>query len=150
LTEPAFRADLFFRLAVVRLEMPPLRERSDDLPALARHLVATLAQKHGLAAPPLTPDAVSALRSHRWPGNVRELRNVLERALVLRGSEPIRQSDLGLSQAAPSPIASRDEIERERVVEALRQTHGNREHAARLLGVSVRTLYYRLSRLGLG
>jgi len=149
LSEPAFRSDLYFRLAVVRLEIPPLRERSDDIPVLARQLLATLARKHGVAAPALTPDALDALRAHRWPGNVRELRNVLERALVLRGAEPIRASDIAV-QTTPSPIASRDDVEKERVLEALRQAHGNREQAARFLGVSVRTLYYRLSHLGLG
>ena len=149
LTEPAFRSDLYFRLAVVRLEIPPLRERIDDIPILARQLLASLARKHGVAVPPLTPEATNALREHRWPGNVRELRNVLERALVLRGAEPIRATDVAV-ETSPSPIASRDELEKERVLEALRQAHGNREEAARFLGVSVRTLYYRLSRLGLG
>ena len=142
------RSDLLFRIAVVRLEMPPLRERLDDIPILARHLLTRLAAKHGVAAPQLTADALEALSRHRWPGNVRELRNVLERAVVLRGAEPIRPSDLAILPAGVQ-VTTRDEAEKERVVEALRQAHGNRESAAQLLGVSVRTLYYRLSRLGL-
>lgn len=150
LADGDFRSDLYFRLAVVRLEIPPLRERADDIPHLARHLLARLATKHGAAVPPLTDGALDALRQHRWPGNVRELRNVLERALVLRGAEPIRASDLALAPAAQSLHASLDEVEKERVLEALRQAHGNRETAAKLLGVSIRTLYYRLQRLGLG
>jgi DNA-binding NtrC family response regulator len=149
LSDGGFRSDLYFRLAVVRLDIPPLRERADDIPSIAQHLLARLATKHGLAVPALKSDALDALRRHRWPGNVRELRNVLERALVLRGSEPIRLADLALTPAASALTASHDEVEKERVLEALRQAHGNRESAARLLGVSVRTLYYRLSRLGL-
>jgi DNA-binding NtrC family response regulator len=149
LNDGRFRSDLYFRLAVVKLDIPPLRERIDDIPIIAGHLLATLARKHGVAVPDLTADAAAALRQHRWPGNVRELRNVLERALVLRGAEPIRSADLDVETGA-SPILSREESEKERVIEALRQAHGNREQAARLLGVSVRTLYYRLSRLGLG
>ena len=149
LSDGGFRSDLYFRLAVVRLEIPPLRERTDDIPAIAQHLLTRLATKHGLAVPALKSDALEALRRHRWPGNVRELRNVLERALVLRGAEPIRASDLALTPAAATLAASHDEVEKERVLEALRQAHGNREHAAKLLGVSVRTLYYRLNRLKL-
>lgn len=149
LADGSFRSDLYFRLAVVRLEIPPLRERVDDIAPIARHLTARLATKHGLAVPMMTAEAMDALRQHRWPGNVRELRNVLERALVLRGSEPIRASDLALNPATPALAASHEEVEKERVLEALRQAHGNREHAAKLLGVSVRTLYYRLNRLGL-
>jgi DNA-binding NtrC family response regulator len=149
LSDGGFRSDLYFRLAVVRLDIPPLRERADDIPSIAQHLLARLATKHGLAVPALKSDALDALRRHRWPGNVRELRNVLERALVLRGAEPIRAADLALAPAAATLAASHDEVEKERVLEALRQAHGNREHAATLLGVSVRTLYYRLNRLKL-
>jgi DNA-binding NtrC family response regulator len=150
LADGTFRSDLYFRLAVVRFDMPPLRERIDDIPQIARHLLTLLARKHGVAVPSLTNEAIDAMRAHRWPGNVRELRNVLERALVLRGAEPIRASDLALTPRAHSLAASHDEVEKERVLEALRQAHGNRESAARLLGISVRTLYYRLNRLGVG
>jgi DNA-binding NtrC family response regulator len=150
LTDGSFRSDLYFRLAVVRLEIPPLRERVDDIPSLAHHLLAHLAARHGIAVPEVTSDALDALRRHRWPGNVRELRNVMERALVLRGAEPIRVSDLALAPALAAVSVSHDDVEKERVLEALRQAHGNRERAAALLGLSVRTLYYRLNRLGLG
>jgi len=150
LSDGSFRSDLYFRVAVVRLEIPPLRERLDDIPPVARHLLQRLAQKHGVAVPELTREAIDALKTHTWPGNVRELRNVLERALVLRGAEPIRPADLAITTPAPTLGRSHDEVEKERIVEALRQTHGNRERAAQLLGVSVRTLYYRLNRLGLG
>jgi DNA-binding NtrC family response regulator len=149
LSDGSFRSDLYFRIAVVRLDLPPLRERLDDIAPIAQRLIQRLARKHGVAVPELTRGAIDALVAHPWPGNVRELRNVLERALVLRGSEPVREADLLLTPGSPSLAQSHDEVERERILEALRQTHGNREQAARLLGVSVRTLYYRLNRLGL-
>lgn len=142
----AFRSDLYFRLAVVTLDLPPLRERVDDIPKIATELLARLARRHGLGTPSLTPDAAAALREYSWPGNVRELRNALERALVLRGNEPVRADDLGLVHGTLTLADSHAEVEKDRILEALRQTHGNREAAARLLGVSVRTLYYRLRR----
>jgi len=150
----SFRQDLYFRLAVVPLELPPLRERPGDVAMLASHLVGQLAARHRVTASPLEADALAALERHDWPGNVRELRNVLERALVVRGGAPIRVQDLAL--AAPGSPAGggvpldRDAREREAVLEALRRAGGNREEAARLLGVSVRTLYYRLRRFGIG
>jgi DNA-binding NtrC family response regulator len=149
-----FRQDLYFRLAVVPLDLPPLRERPGDIGLLARHLVEQLAARHRVTASPLEPDALAALERHGWPGNVRELRNVLERALVVRGGAPIRTQDLSLAAGGTSPGGGvpldRDVREREAVLEALRRAGGNREEAARLLGVSVRTLYYRLRRFGIG
>jgi DNA-binding NtrC family response regulator len=155
-TSGNFRQDLYFRLAVVTIHLPPLRERTADIQVLARHLVATLAARHRVAVPELTSAALSALESYRWPGNVRELRNVLERAVVVRGGECIRPEDLALpvSVAAGSEVVGgipldRDVREREVLFEALRRAGGNREEAARLLEVSVRTLYYRLRRYGI-
>ena len=150
----SFRQDLFFRLAVVAVQLPPLRERAGDVPSLARHLVAVLAGRHRVATPELTPGALAALSRHAWPGNVRELRNVLERAVVVRGGEPVRAEDLALAESAPpaagGPVPLDREVrEREAVLEALRRAAGNREEAAALLGVSVRTLYYRLRRFGI-
>ncbi len=151
----AFRSDLYFRLAVVTVELPPLRARAGDVPVLAAHFLTTLAARHGTAVPELTASALALLERHPWPGNVRELRNVLERAVVVRGGAPVRPEDLALpadSAAAGAAGVSldRDVREREAVLEALRQAGGSREEAARLLGVSVRTLYYRLRRFGIG
>ncbi len=146
--EGGFRQDLFFRLAVVVVNVPPLRERPDDVPLLARHFAARLAARHGVPVPSLTDEALAALSAHAWPGNVRELRNVLERAVVVRGGAPIRAADLGLAPAA-APL-DRAHREREALLAALRRTGGKREEAAKLLGISVRTLYYRLKQWGIG
>lgn len=146
-----FRQDLFFRLAVVVVNLAPLRERPEDIPLLARHFATRLAARHRVPVPELTGDAVAALSAHKWPGNVRELRNVLERAVVVRGGEPIRAVDLALSGGSPAS-ASLDRVHREReaLLAALRRTGGRREEAAALLGISVRTLYYRLKQWGIG
>jgi len=148
----SFRQDLFFRLAVVVVHVPPLRDRPGDIPLLARHFAARLAARHGVKVPELADDALAALAGHDWPGNVRELKNVLERAVVVRGGESIRAADLGLvasSSSAASPL-DRTHREREALLAALRRTGGRREEAARLLGISVRTLYYRLKQWGIG
>jgi DNA-binding NtrC family response regulator len=123
---------------------------------LTRHLVAELAARHHLPVPELDPAVFAALQRHRWPGNVRELRNVLERALIVRAGAAIRAEDVTPAiVAAPSageggamPL-DREVREREALLEALRRAGGNRDEAARLLDVSVRTLYYRLRRFGI-
>lgn len=146
-----FRQDLFFRLAVVVVNLSPLRERPLDVPLLASHFVDRLAARHRVPVPRLTDEALAALAAHPWPGNVRELRNVLERAVVVRGGEPIRAADLALaSPAASSSSLDRSHREREALLAALRRTGGRRDEAARLLGISVRTLYYRLKQWGIG
>jgi DNA-binding NtrC family response regulator len=148
-----FRQDLFFRLAVVVVRVPPLRERPGDVPLLARHLASRLAARHRVPVPEMTAEALAALAAHPWPGNVRELRNVVERAVVVRGGEPIRPSDLALAPAGAVPGApplDRAHREREALLAALERTGGRREEAARLLGISVRTLYYRLKQWGIG
>jgi DNA-binding NtrC family response regulator len=149
-----FRRDLYFRLAVFPVHLPPLRERPGDIPVLAHHLVAELAARHGVPAPELSPAALETMARHAWSGNVRELRNVLERAVVVRGGEMLRPEDLALAEPASGEAGAsvpleRDARDREMLLEALRRAAGNREEAARLLGVSVRTLYYRLHRFGI-
>lgn len=145
-----FRSDLYYRLAVVSLRLPPLRERLDEIAPLAGHLVLTLARRHRLPPVELEPDAVDALKRYDWPGNVRELRNVLERAVVLRAGAPIRAADVEVDAAAPAALKRWEQSsEKETILDALRRAGGNRDQAARHLGVSVRTLYYRLRRLGL-
>jgi len=157
-----FRQDLYYRLDVIELKMPALRERREDIPELARHLMARLAAAQGRPGLGLTREAVEALMGYGFPGNVRELENILERACALCEGEAIGGADLGLSPetgAAPGEAGGGaamplqdylDRLEREAILAALEQTAGNKTAAARLLGVTFRSLRYRLERLGLG
>jgi two-component system response regulator AtoC len=142
--EGSFREDLFYRLAVVRLEVPPLRERLDDLPLLAGQILIRLNAKLGKAVRTLDAEALKALRAYPFPGNVRELENLLERAMIFAGSDTLGLSDLALPQAdgplPPPPAASLDSLERRAIVEALQRWEGNRTRAAAELGISRRTL----------
>ncbi|HEX9399111.1 MAG TPA: sigma-54 dependent transcriptional regulator [Anaeromyxobacter sp.] len=153
-----FREDLFYRLNVVHLRVPPLRERPEDVPVLARHFLARFAERFGL--PSLhAPDALlHRLAGHAWPGNVRELENAIERLVALSPPEGL---DLALladrggaapaGERAPLPLKDRVQAyERGLVVEALRAARGNRSEAARRLGVSRVTLHDKLKRYGLG
>ncbi len=146
-----FRADLVYRLRVVELLVPPLRERGDDVDLLAERLLARLAAHAGrrltLGAP-----AKAALRAHTWPGNVRELKNVLERAVILAPGATIGPDDLGLRPAAAPAtdhFPTLEALEREHIVKALARTDGARAEAAQLLGIDRKTLYRRLRALGL-
>jgi DNA-binding NtrC family response regulator len=146
--EGRFRADLFFRLDVVRVHLPALRERDDDALRLAVHLMRTLAQRHGVSPRTIGDRDRAAIRAHPWPGNVRELRNVLERALLC--GEPVRScltaSDAppdGRSAAAgasglPRPLR---ELERDAARAAVARCGGNKSQAALALGVSRKRLY---------
>jgi two-component system response regulator AtoC len=160
-TAGRFREDLFYRLNVVRIHIPPLRERPEDLERLALVLLSRLAARTGRRAT-LAADALPTILTRPWPGNVRELENALERALVLSQDGVIRAEALaqagfqrggaGATPWAGAAVASRPlrlkdvvaAAEREAVAQALRAAGGNRTEAARLLGVSLRTLYYKL------
>jgi two-component system response regulator AtoC len=162
-----FRADLFYRLNVVRLHLPPLRERPEDVPALLTHFARQAATRMGRAVS-LTPGALASLTHHSWPGNVRELRNAVERAVVLGAGGPLDIKDFGLGNGNGNghghgngaPAASADasngtlvlktqveEIERRAIQKALQVSGGNRRQAASLLGISLRTLFYKMRRL---
>jgi DNA-binding NtrC family response regulator len=137
--EGSFRTDLFFRLEVFPVEIPPLRERAEDVPLLAEHLLREAARRHGRPAPVLDPKALELLAAQPWPGNVRELAHVLERATVLCEGSLLRAADL-----APllQPLAGGGE--RERLRQALAEAGGDKRRAAELLGVSYRTLLRRV------
>jgi two-component system response regulator AtoC len=152
-----FRSDLYYRLNVVRLHIPPLRERPEDIPELLTHFARQMAQRLGHPVS-ITPAALSALTHHSWPGNVRELRNTLERAAVLGVGGPLDSKDFALSNgngSGPNGTANGsldlkaqvEAVEREVIQRALKTSNGNRRQAASLLGISLRTLFYKLRRL---
>jgi len=161
-----FRQDLFYRLNVIELRMPALRERREDIPALVHALLGRLAQEAGLPVPRVDDAANAALLAYAFPGNVRELENILERALALHSGQCITVEDLhleprdeedGLNGVPGGGVALEreslqdylDRVERQAINEAIAKTDGNRTAAARLLGVTFRSLRYRMERLGM-
>ena len=155
--EGRFRADLYHRLAVVTLEIPPLRARGQDVLLLAERFLARICEDYGLASAALAPDAQAALLAHSWPGNVRELANVLERAALLADGPSLTAGQLGLVAAVapggtaggPTPDDAGDESERRVLLDVLRATGWNFTRAAAQLGLPRNTLRYRVERLGL-
>jgi DNA-binding NtrC family response regulator len=154
--EGRFRGDLYYRLAVVELRVPPLRERPEDVLPLAHALLAESARQAGRAALRLTPEAQAALATHPWPGNVRELRNRIERAAILAPEDALGPADLfpGLAPSstdpAPQTLAeARDAAERAHIRRVLSGCGGRMADAARVLGISRTTLWERARRLGL-
>jgi DNA-binding NtrC family response regulator len=146
-----FREDLFFRLNVLRLELPPLRERPRDIEALAVHFARKYARANGLPDRPLSAAALARLRAHGWRGNARELENCIHRAVLLATGPRIEPDALLLSgpsraePAAPSLVGRTvADVERDLILDTLRHTSGNRTHAALLLGISIRTLRNKL------
>ena len=160
-----FREDLFFRLNVFPIALPPLRERPGDVPALVQHFLS----RQGAPADKVTPAALEALERYAWPGNVRELENTLERAMILAGPDPIGPSHLSFSRpelqggtrvggeldvpswvpTIPPEGLQLERLERELIVQALAMARGNKSRAARLLDISRRTLYSRMEHHGL-
>jgi len=157
ISEGKLRSDLLYRLNVFSIHLPSLRERKEDLPILAQHLVKQLAEKHGRAARFLSPAALEALQFHSWPGNVRELRNVIERAVIICSGEQIERHHF-----APYPIEQRErlrnedtlslpvgtpleEVERQMIMRTLQKTKNNKTRAAELLGISLKTLHNKLN-----
>jgi len=152
-TAGRFRQDLLFRLNTVEIPLPPLRERREDLPALARHFLHLFAAKHRKPVADFAPAALGAMRDYPWPGNVRELEHVVERAVLMAEMREVRPSDLGLSPGAPSVSGvdemSLEDVETLLIRKALARFDGNVSRAAEFLGLSRSALYRRLQRYGL-
>jgi transcriptional regulator with AAA-type ATPase domain/predicted ATPase len=153
-----FREDLYHRLAVVTLALPPLRDRPGDVPLLARHFLAHACADHGLPLRELTPEALAKLTAYHWPGNVRELGNVMERVALLSDSPRIDAAMLALDVAVPPPPPAApapavpgtlDEVVRLHIQDVLEHTGGNISRTATLLGISRNTLRAHLDKLGL-
>jgi len=161
-----FRQDLYYRINVIELKVPSLRERREDIPQLAQHVLEKLAREQNIATPRLGPVAVETLQRYSFPGNVRELENILERALTLSDGREIQPDDLALprtetpsteGEAAllpepPEGVQLEDyleNIERVAILKALEQTDNNKTAAARVLGITFRAMRYRLKKLGL-
>jgi two-component system response regulator AtoC len=163
--EGRFREDLFYRLDVVRVTVPPLRERREDIPLLVDHFLASLRASLGKSVRGVADDALARLIAYGWPGNVRELENVIERAVILADEDRITLRELpenvrggGAARGAPERAAAADyalgaarrRFEADWIRDALAAAKGNRTHAARLLGISHRALLYKLKEYGLG
>jgi two-component system response regulator PilR (NtrC family) len=166
-----FREDLYYRVNVIEMRVPPLRERSEDILPLATTILARLSQRLGGETPALAPEAAAALQAYPFPGNVRELENILERALTMRAGRDIEVADLQLRaplaaaiEAGTAPAAVRaaaaepaagalgdrlETLERDAIVRALEQTRYNKTAAAKLLGMTFRALRYRVKKLGI-
>jgi two-component system response regulator PilR (NtrC family) len=168
--ERLFRQDLFYRINVIELRVPPLRERPTDIPLLACHILDKLASEYELSPAKLTDDALAALQAYPFPGNVRELENCLERAFTLSEGDVIQAEDLQLRKGPSTESAGAasdhppvpgdgdeaidlesylESIERRTIEKALEQTRWNKTAAARKLGVSFRALRYKLKKLGM-
>ena len=172
-----FRQDLYFRLNVVPIHVPPLRDHMEDIPLLVQQFMPRFARKHGVRVRGISDRCMAVLQAHSWPGNVRELQNVMERAVILCGetgpldpehlgfsllstsasNAPAPGSVLAVSSAAPpaavpappeQDLLSLAELEKRHIFAAMDKTNGNRTHAARLLGISVRTLRNKLNEYG--
>lgn len=156
-----FREDLFYRLSVITIELPPLRERREDISALAAHFLKRFSERYNTGRLILTDEALELLQKYEWPGNIRELENVIERVAVLARGAEITASDLpGEVRTSRSRIASiglklpeegisLEEVEKEILVQALEKQHWNQTRAARYLNISRKTLIYRMEKFGL-
>jgi DNA-binding NtrC family response regulator len=158
LAENRLRSDLYYRINTFQIEVPPLRERKEDIPPLVNTFVQRFAKQLGKAEPTITPEAFQKLLDYSWPGNVRELQNAIEYAVVLARNDIIGIKELPAEiqlppalQTSPAPVrrsgvASLDDMERETILQALTQTHGNKKKAAELLGIQRPTLYNKMKR----
>ncbi|MEE8320325.1 MAG: helix-turn-helix domain-containing protein, partial [Gammaproteobacteria bacterium] len=156
--------DLYYRLNVFPINMPPLRERKDDIAPIGKYLLARAARAGNCICPDITDDAMQMLQAYHWPGNVRELDNVMQRALILQSSRVITRKDIQFEnneiqrqvavQVVPACDENQDSLgsdlkarEEEMIIDALEESLGSRKYAAEKLGISPRTLRYKLARM---
>jgi DNA-binding NtrC family response regulator len=157
-----FREDLYYRLNVVPIQLPPLRERLDDLPLLVDHFIHRFNKRLGRSVEGASPAALSALMAWRWPGNIRELENLMERAVLLTEARQVGPADLPGLDAGPTPTQDVEELglkeyvrvytaqlERARIQRVLRESSGNVTHASRKLGISRKSLQMKMKDYGL-
>src|SRR5262249_55490343 len=154
-----FRADLYYRLNVVHVELPPLRARREDVPLLVAHFLDRYSRQYQVASKQIADDALERIVAYDWPGNIRELQNAIERAFALSIADTITLADLppAVATVAPvapeaagnAPVTTLAEAERGLIASALRQSGGNKNEAARLLGIDRQRLYRKIEKYGL-
>jgi DNA-binding NtrC family response regulator len=148
-----FRQDLYYRINTITIEIPPLRTRPEDIPALATAILQELGQRQGRAVPSIEQDALSVLTGYEWPGNIRELRNVLERALLFCKGGSIDRATLGFDRTLQPDDAGEaqtlDDAERRHITNVLRKTLGRVDDAAQILALSRSSLYAKLKKYGI-
>jgi transcriptional regulator with PAS, ATPase and Fis domain len=155
----ALRQDLYYRLNTFQIEIPPLRERREDIPALVKRFVAQFSERHGVMSPSVSPEALERLHAYHWPGNIRELQNTVEYAVILAESNLIGlkqlPAELQVSPAlrlAVGPVdhsGSLEASERQAILAALTESRGNKKRAAEVLGIQRPTLYAKLRKYGI-
>lgn len=160
LSDGRLREDLYFRINTITVQVPPLRERPDDIPLLCQHFLQKYRKRHGRRVDGLAPDAYQALLRHHWPGNIRELEHTIERGVLVAPGDEIRLQDLPSLGGTAQPLEARSpasglpevtlqELERMAIVQALQRTEGNKQEAAHRLGVYRQTLYSKIKKYGL-
>ena len=161
ITDGQFRQDLFFRLNVIPVELPPLKHRTEDIESLAKHFLSIFAENHSLNAPKFSKRTFKVLCGYNWPGNIRELRNLCERLSILLAGQTIEPENLPFEFSScitapddspfilPEAGVHLDDLEADMILQALARTKGNRSKSARLLGISRDTLLYRIQKHGI-
>lgn len=156
MAEGRFREDLYYRLNVVEIDVPPLRERREDIPVLVEHFISSSARRQGIVEKEVSPAAKELFNNYDWPGNVRELEHVIERALILSGDQidvndlPARLTGNTSSAAGDDKFKSLDQVEREYILEVLESVSQDKAVAAKILGIDLSTLYRKLKRYEIG